>query len=304
MNVLMIKISFFIKINYYLAQRSLIYMKKIIIFAFLLLAPFISGCSTGKEKVIVTRTTLEEKYDKTIDYSQKSLDNYAFSITAKNVEDLIINKESFVLLIGSDVCGDCLTMKPLLIRYILSEQATIHYLNLDSETNNYEYVTILRELNDINGKKIFSLWGTPIFYFINKGALSDEMPKLRSYNSYQNLKNMLVNRIAVSNVMLLKSFNDLQNIELKNIKVLYYSLVDKDGQYVYQEMIAPKTYTLYLLHLSLYTLPSDFLITYGLSSLTDTALIKYGATANAKTDEMVFSAMQVSQSMLDTFFTY
>lgn len=263
-------------------------MKKLIAtFILITSIAFLTGCGENKNTINVNQIALSEEYDSKVDYSVKKIEDYTVNVTAENVYDMIIMKETFVLLFGSSAsCGQCISMKPALIRYILETKTAFHYINVDLDSNYLTYQAKLEPLNDKNGKKIFTAGGTPVFYFFEKGSLIEEKPKARNHDSYQNLKSMLEYRLRRNAVKTLPNLNALDHFEKKNQIILFYALEDMTAKPYYQDHFVPTKLETYFFHLSLFDLPDSFILTYGLSTKTNTAAVKY--EEDSTSTELVF----------------
>ena len=95
----------------------------------------------------------------TLNKKNEKEDKSLISITYKELEEKLNNKESFILVISRTDCSHCATFKPK-FKSILTDNNIVAY-EIATDT--------LSKKDDKNFKKIFTIQGTPTTVFITKG---------------------------------------------------------------------------------------------------------------------------------------
>lgn len=84
-------------------------------------------------------------------------------VSYSELEKMVKNKESFVLVIGSSDCTHCVDYKKTMTTVVNKHKVTIHYIDISKLDS--------KELAKLNNK--FSFTGTPTTIFAEKGKEKD-----------------------------------------------------------------------------------------------------------------------------------
>lgn len=90
-------------------------------------------------------------------------------ITYKKFNEMIENKESFVLFIGAESCSHCQTYKTTINEVIKEYDVTIHYVDIDTFSE--------KELSKL--KNVASFTGTPTTVFIKDGEEKSSYDRIK-----------------------------------------------------------------------------------------------------------------------------
>ncbi|MGI6734818.1 MAG: thioredoxin family protein [Bacilli bacterium] len=121
---------------------------------------FLSGCDTFKSnKIIVplrTETTITS-------------DNYMKNMTIDYHKAFTIGKKSFVLYFGSERCGHCRELEPLLLNYVSKVKIEIYYVDMWGQDYN-ENIGYYYEKTEVSVTPYFLIYKDGEIVFRNRGT--------------------------------------------------------------------------------------------------------------------------------------
>ncbi|MCH5180741.1 MAG: hypothetical protein J1F32_05980 [Erysipelotrichales bacterium] len=196
----------------------------------------------NKDAIYTPRLDINEQYNASIDYSEYSFDDYSVTITPTQLKTMLDNKESFAFYFHNRYCESCEGIKPLLIHYVLETKNAFYSLDIGNDSNFTEFQigNLYSQIKDANDYYLFKdeddqfIFPTPVFYFINNGAIEKKQLVTSNMFNYSFFKKVMNKNLITSTSYIITNFDNLN-------KYRYVYYCDLSKSYIndlYKEIIA------------------------------------------------------------------